>query len=416
MIQHVLVTVILGGTVAGVLLRPGGRSEAWPALAGAVLMALVGAVGLGDLRAAVAQTWDVLLFLVGMMLVAWVAGRAGVFAWLADGCALLARGSGWALFAGVIVLAAAVTALLSLDTTVIMLTPVVYGIATRRRLDPLPMLYACVFIANTGSLLLPVSNLSNLLLYHQLGLGFGQFAGLLWLPDVMAILTTGVVLGVIFRRRIPIRFDLVPDGLPPADSWFRLAALLVVLTLAGLIVCGLAGVPLSFPALAGGGAMVVAGLAGRRFGVQSAVGAITWPVIGFMFAMTVVVRGVDGVLLAGISLRLPQDPVAGLWLSAALAGLGSNVINNLPMAVLALSVLPPAGGVTGNALAVGTLIGVNIGPTLTTFGSLATILWLAQLRERRVGITVRDYLRVAVVTTPIVMLITLGVATLRLWW
>lgn len=416
MIQTVLVAVVLVGTVAGVLLRPGGRSEAWPALAGALLMALVGAVGLGALRAAVDQTWDVLLFLTGMMLVAWVADRAGVFVWLADGCALLARGSGWALFAGVIVLAAAITPLLSLDTTVIMLTPVVYGIATRRRLDPLPMLYACVFIANTGSLLLPVSNLSNLLLYHQLGLGFGQFAGLLWLPNLVAIITTGVVLGVIFRRRIPVRFTPRADPLPPADGWLRLAALLVGLTLVGLMVCGLAGVPLSFPALAGGGTMVAAGLAGRRFGVRHAVGAITWPVIVFMFAMTVLVHGVDRVLLAGIPVRLPENPVAGLWLSAALAGLGSNVINNLPMAVLALSFLPPADGVSSNALAVGTLIGVNIGPTLTTFGSLATILWLAQLRERRVRVTLRDYLRVALVTTPSVMLVTLGVATLRLWW
>ena len=416
MIQSVLVAAILVGTVAGVLLRPGGRSEAWPALVGALLMTLVGAVGLDGLRDAVGQTWDVLLFLFGMMLVAWVADQAGVFAWLADGCAILARGSGWALFAGVIVLAAAITALLSLDTTVIMLTPVVYGIATRRRLDPLPMLYACVFIANTGSLLLPVSNLSNLLLYHQLGLGFGQFAGLLWLPNLVAIVTTGVVLGVIFRRRIPVRFTPAEDPLPPVDGWFRLAALLVVLTLVGLIVCGLAGVPLSFPALAGGGAMVAAGLVGRRFGARRAVGAIAWSVFVFMFAMTVLVHGIDRVLLDGFTLRLPQDPVTGLWVSAALAGLGSNVINNLPMAVLALSFLPPAHGATADALAVGTLIGVNIGPTLTTAGSLATILWLAQLRERQVGVTVRDYLRVALVTTPIVMVVTLGAVTLRLWW
>ena len=241
MIQDIAVAVILVGTLAGILVRPWGRSEAWPAAAGALLIIAVGAAGLNDVRATIAQTADVLLFLLGMMLLSWVADRARVFAWLAEGCAVLARGSGPALFAAVVVLAAIVTALLSLDTTVIMLTPIVYRLAVRRQLDSLPMLFACVFVANIGSLPLPVSNLSNLLMYRRLGLDFGGFAALMWSLDLVAVVATGLMLALIFRRRIPRRFAASGDGFPAVDPWMVGVAAGVIVTLGALVGLGPAG-------------------------------------------------------------------------------------------------------------------------------------------------------------------------------
>ncbi len=412
MTQDIAVAVILVGTLAGILIRPWGRSEAWPAAVGALLVVAVGAAGLDDIRATVEQTADVLLFLLGMMLLSWVADRAGVFAWLAEGCAVLARGSGPALFAAVVALAAIVTALLSLDTTVIMLTPIVYRLAVRRQLDPLPMLFACVFVANIGSLLLPVSNLSNLLMYRRLGLDFGGFAAMMWSLDLVAVAATGLVLALLFRGRIPRRFAAAGDGFPPVDPWLVGVAAGVLVTLGGLVGFGLADRALAGPALTGAAVLVAAGLVTRRLTVRAAVGAVSWNVFVFVAAMTLLVRGVEGTLLDGVTVPLPGDPVAALWGSALVATVGSNVINNLPMAVLALSFLPPARDAAGDALAVGTLIGTNIGSSLTTFGSLATILWLDQLRSRGVMVTTRDYLRVAMVVTPVVLVVTLLAATL----
>ena len=128
--------------------------------------------------------------------------------------------------------------------------------------------------------------------------------------------------------------------------------------------------------------------------------------------MTLLIRGVEGTLLDSVSIPLPGNPVAALWGSALVATVGGNMINNLPMAVLALSFLPPARDAAGDALAVGTLIGTNIGSSLTTFGSLATILWLDQIRSRGIVVSTRDYLRVAVVVTPVVLIVTLLVAML----
>lgn len=228
MIQDVAVAVILVGTLAGILICPWGRSEAWPAAVEALLVVAIGAAGLDDIRATLEQTADVLLFLLGMMLLSWVADQAGVFAWLAEGCAVMARGSGPALFAAVVVLAAVVTALLSLDTTVIMLTPIVYRLAVRRQLDPLPMLFVCVFAANIGSLLLPVSNLSNLsnlLMYRRLELDFGGFAAMMWSLDLVAVAATGLVLALLFRGRIPRRFAASGDGFPPSIGGWSVSRL-----------------------------------------------------------------------------------------------------------------------------------------------------------------------------------------------
>jgi arsenical pump membrane protein len=414
-IRDVAVAAILVGTLAGILVRPWGRSEAWPAAMGAVLVAASGAVGRDDLRASLDQTAGVLLFLLGMMLLSWVADQAGVFAWLAEGCAVLARGSGWGLFAAVVGLAAVVTALLSLDTTVIMLTPIIYRLALRRRLDPVPMLFACVFVANIGSLLLPVSNLSNLLMYRRLGLDFGGFVAMMWPLELVAVLATGLALGFLFRHRIPRRFTESESGFPPVDRWLVGVAAGMLLTLVALIAFGLADRALAGPALAGGGLLVLAGLLTRRLTVRAAARAVSWNVFVFIVAMTLLVRAVEGTLLAGVTLPVPDGPVAALWGSALATTAGSNAINNLPMAVLALAFLPPARDAVGDALAVGTLLGTNIGSTLSVSGSLATILWLDQLRARGVAVGTRDYLRVALLVTPVVLIVTLLVATLLLW-
>lgn len=181
--QGWLSIAIVAATLALILGRPRGVSEAWVAAAGALAMILVGPVRLADVPDVLGETADVLLFLAGMMVLTVLVECAGVFTLLAEGCARLARGSGVLLFCLVFLLGAIVTALLSLDVTVILLTPIVYEVTRRRRLDALPFMFACTFVANTASLIFPMSNLTNLLVAQQLGLDFASFAATMWLPS-----------------------------------------------------------------------------------------------------------------------------------------------------------------------------------------------------------------------------------------
>jgi arsenical pump membrane protein len=410
--DQVPAVLVVVATLAAVLLRPRGLDEAWAAGAGALAMLLVTPLGLDALPAVARETADVLLFLLGMMVLTALVEQAGVFALLAEGCARLARGSGPALFVVVFLLGAVITALLSLDVTVIMLTPIVYLVAVRRRLDPLPFLFACTFVANTASLPLPISNLTNLLVYADLDPGFAPFARVMFWPNLAALVANIAVFFVLFRTRIPRRFAIVSsDPLPPIDRWFLTAAGVLVATLAGLIALGLASRPLAPAALAGAVALALAGAALGRAPLRATPRFVAWPVFGFVAGMFLVVRGVEVALLDGLALPIPHDPVGAMVTGAITAALGSNLVNNVPMTLLMISLFPRVDGAAREALAWGTLLGANIGPVLTTYGSLATMLWLTLVRKRGVSVTTRAYLRVSLITMPVV----LAAAMLALW-
>jgi arsenical pump membrane protein len=406
----VLIVVVL--TLAAIVTRPKGIGEAWAAGAGALAMLALGAIGRDDLRQVAGETADILLFLLGMMLLTWLVEQAGVFDRLAAGVAALARGSGLALYGLVFLLAAVVTALLSLDVTVLILTPIVYALATRRRLDALPFMFACTFVANTGSLLLPISNLTNLLVYSRLGLGFGAFAARMWLPNLVAVGTNLALFLWLFRDRLPRRYDTGPVAEEACRGWwFHAAAATLAVTLVALLASGLAHRPLASAALAGGGVLLLAGLAGRAVTLPAAVRAISWPLFVFVIGMFLVVRGLEHAWLGRLALSPPEEPLPALLLAVGANAVGSNIVNNVPMTLLALPFVARGNAATREALAYGTLVGANVGPTLTTYGSLATMLWLALIRQRGLDISSREYLRVALITTPAVLITT----TLTLW-
>jgi arsenical pump membrane protein len=112
----------------------------------------------------------------------------------------------------VFVVASVVTAVLSLDATVVLLTPVVFATAAALRVRPKPHVYACTHLANSASLLLPASNLTNLLAFADSGLSFARFAALMSLPWVVAI---GVEYAV-FRRVFAADLATSPPAPTPA--------------------------------------------------------------------------------------------------------------------------------------------------------------------------------------------------------
>lgn len=411
---------IMVAAIALMLARPRGLNEAWSVLAGAVVMLLVGLVGVDEVPGILRETADVLLFLAGMMLLTGIADRAGVFEVLAERVAALSRGNGQALYVLVFLLGAAVTATLSLDVTVITLTPVVYALTKRRGLPPLPFMFACTFVANTASLVFPMSNLTNLLLYAPLDLSFARFTRVMWLPNLVALLTNLLLFIWLFRRDIPRLIPAVvpneadpdvPRDLLPAGRWVAVAGGALGATLLALFTCGWAGYPLWWAS--GAGALVLLGAAAvtRRVTVQQVVDDLSLPLFVFVIAMTVLVRGVEHALLADLVLPVPDGTLPMIAGAVATGTVGSNLVNNIPMTVLARSVLETLPEGQQPVLAYATLVGVNIGPALTTYGSLATMLWLTLVRKRGVDVTTRHYLRMSVLTVPVVLLTT----TLALW-
>jgi arsenical pump membrane protein len=402
-------------TIALIVTQPRGLSESWTAVGGAVAMLLLRFATLSDLWAVVREVYGVLLFLLGMMALTAAVERSGFFDLLALWTARGARGSGRLLFVGIFLLGAAITVLLSLDVTVLVLTPIVYALMSRLRLNALPYMFVCTFVANTGSLLLPISNLTNLLAYGLLGLSFGGFARTMVLPQVVALAATLAMLFLLFHKQIPRRFDRAAlPAMPEVDDglYLRIAAVVLALVLLALAAAGLNGWPIYPPALAGAAALLFVAFARRRVKPHAIAGEISWGLFPFVIGMFTVIRGTEELWLRQLGgLTLTAHDLGALLALAFGTALGANLVNNVPMIAGLIGILDHAAPGARAPLALAAILGANLGPVVTPFGSLATLLWLTIVRRKGEDLTTLEYMRVGALIAPPVLLL----ATLALW-
>ena len=371
-------------------------------LLGAVAVA-VGVLPVADAVALGERIAPVLGFVVAITVVAALTTRAGVFDRIADGAARLGRGRGTALWLLVVVVAVVVTVFLSLDTTAVLLTPIVVTLARRVGLPPLPFAMATVWLANTGSLLLPVSNLTNLLAAAGPGLGAGGYVGRSALPSLVAVVVPVVLLTFVHRRDIAQRY-VVPALDPVADPvLFRIAAVVLVLLVPALALGDpLLHIPVWVPATIGAVVLAVAFLLRRAPGFSPSMlpVALVVFVCGLFLAVTAAGRlGLTGVLTAVAG---TGDGPLALLRVAGTGTVAANLADNLP-AYLALE---PVGSSPARLLAL--LVAVNAGPLITPWASLATLLWHGRLTAMGVRISWWRFAGLGLIAAPL----TVGLATL----
>jgi arsenical pump membrane protein len=332
----------------------------------------------------------VLVFLVAVTVIAELADQAKVFDVAAREAAHLARGRVWRLWLLVVALATGLTIVLSLDTCAVLLTPVVLSMA--RQLDIPPKLFAftTVWLAGTASLLLPVSNLTNLLALHQFRQLDSSFVAVSWRPAIAAIVITVVVLAVLFHRDLGRTYD-VPSTPPVPDKVLFWGSAGVCLLMGPAFV---SGIEVAWPASFG--AIVLLGL----FAVRRR-SALRWSLVPYKLVVGVVVLFTVVDFLTKHGLEEVLNRVGGadsnLRLTAT-ATLGANLFNNLP-AYLAME--PVAADSPHRVMAL--LIGVNCGCLLTLWGSLATLLWRARCDAARVDISWWSFLWRGLILTPLVV-------------
>lgn len=406
-IAQVVPLVALAALLATAYRHPRASIEAAVSLGAAGLVLAVGAVPADDARAAVMELAPVVLFLVSILVVAEVCARAGVFAVAAWAVRRTAGDHPSRLLAGTFLLAALVTTVLSLDATVVLLAPVAVGAATALGTSTRPVAHACLRMANSASLLLPVSNLTNLLAVPHLDLDFHAFAATM-APVLAAVLVVEYAgLRLLFRPELtaPVHADL-----PPRPPLRVLPLAVVALMLAGFGILSPLGVDPGWVSAVSAVVLVVWAGRARLLDVAGTVAAAHPSFAVFVLALGVVVAGVaDGSLGDRVADLVPSSTSFGaLLVIAVLATVLANLLTNLSATLLLVPLVAPL----GPDAVLAALLGLNIGSGLTYSGSLANLLWRRTLARVGEDPGLRDLHRVSLLLTPVSLLTAVAVLAL----
>jgi arsenical pump membrane protein len=396
---------------AGVLARPWRTSEAIWAVGGAVLLAALGLLPLADVWRAIGEGGDVYLFLAGMMLLSEVARREGLFDAVAAFAVNRASGSAWRLFALVYGAGVVITVFMSNDATAVVLTPAVFAAARRAKTEPLPHLFACAFIANAASFVLPISNPANLVLYADhtppLAAWLARFA----LPSAAAIVATFAALAWAERGDLNTACESAVPVVPiTRGGWVAVAGLGCTVTV--LLVVSALDRPLGLPTAIMGALTAAVVLIARRASPLPLLLGISWsilPLVAGLFVMVAALRRIGAIsALAGVlrqvTSQLGSTEAGGA--AGALVAFVCNLVNNLPAGLVASAASAQAQSPRNVIDAL--MIGVDLGPNLSVTGSLATILWLAAIRREGEHVSAWRFLKTGVIVMPPALLLALA--------
>ncbi|SFN24891.1 arsenite efflux membrane protein ArsB [Actinomadura madurae] len=359
-------------------------------LAVGVVFVATGLLPPATARASVERIAPLLLFLFSVIILAELTKEAGVFDAIAQRMARAGRGNYAALFLLCVAFASLTTIFLNLDTTAVLLTPVMLALAARARIATLPLAMTTVWLANTASLLLPVSNLTNLLAADRVALQTRAFAARMWAPQLAVLAVTMVLLWWFYWRRRMRGEDAYepPAPAPIGDRVLFSAAGAACLLFIGAILGGVhTGIQLGIAATVAAAVAVAAFALRDRSALRPSL--IPWQLMVFVTGLFLVVPALERFGLDDVMRGLVGEDggLAGAF-RAAFAGAGlSNVLNNLPAYVAGESAVPPA----NKDQLLSLLTGTNVGPVITPWGSLATLLWFEWCRRWDVRVPIRKF-------------------------
>ena len=414
MLSHVLLALIVGLSIMLMLIRPRDIPEVYWIGGGALLLILLRLISLRLAGKAIAEGSDVYLFLIGMMLLSELAREHGVFDWISSVAVRRANGSCARLFTLVYGVGALVTIFMSNDATAVVLTPAILTVVRKAKIQPLPYLFACALIANAASFVLPISNPANLVVFREGMPPLGRWLLAFGVPSGLSIVATYAAMRLVFRKDLIAQIDETVEAKPLTSNGKLVLAglsLMIVVLLAASALNRDLGLPTCIAAL-----VVTAAVSTKaRSNPLKLAKEISWGTLALvagLFIMVDAVEGAGALRLTQTALQWAQNlaPTLGAFVTSFTVGIANNLVNNLPLGLIAGGTMQAAHakGLIANAI----LIGVDLGPNLSVTGSLATILWLIALRKEGLEVSFWGFLKVGAIAMPFAMLVSVGGAIL----
>ncbi len=412
----ILASVIFLVTLLLVIWQPKGLQIGTTAVMGAIVALLAGVVSMDDVWTVTGIVWDATLAFVGIIILSMVLDAIGFFEWAAIQMARLSGGRGHVMFVLSLLLGALVAALFANDGAALILTPILLAKMRILKLNArtiLAFILAGGFISDSASLPFVFSNLTNIVTADYFHIGFGTYFAHMIFPYIVSTVVSIGVLWLLLRRDIPARVEIGllkdPDSVLASKTLFRFSWLFLLLLIAGYFIGDVYHVPVSVFALGGGLLFLLIAVKGGYVNAREIIRTAPWQVVWFSIGLYIVVYGLKNAGLTDylhsllLTLNHQSQPVAVVgtgFVSAILSAL----MNNMPTVMImdiALQDIP------NQTLAYANIIGCNLGPKMTPFGSLATLLWLHVLSQKGVKIGFGQYSRFGLIVTPPVLLIVL---------
>ncbi len=409
----ILASLLFLITLIFVIWQPKGLQIGTTAVIGAILALLIGVVSIDDVWTVTGIVWDATLAFIGIIILSMVLDQIGFFEWAALKMARLSKGNGNLMFVYILLLGALVAAFFANDGAALILTPILLAKMKHLKMDPVAVfafLMAGGFIGDSASNPLVISNLTNIVTAGYFDIGFWEYAKNMFLPNLISILASIIVLWLFFRKDIPRHINVddlaSPESVIKNKTMFKLSWYFLGVLMMGYFIGDYYHLPVSVFAL--GGALLFLAIATRYKATKPIMTIKTapWQVVWFSIGLYVVVYGLKNAGLTSY-LAVMIDAMAGYSNTFAVIGTGflaailSSVMNNMPT----IMIMDIAIAETGHtALAYANILGSNLGPKMTPIGSLATLLWLHVLAQKGVKITWSQYMKVGLVITPPVLL------------
>lgn len=414
-----LATLVFLVTLIFVIWQPRGLQIGTTAVVGAVVALIVGVVSVEDVFSVIDIVWDATLAFIGIILLSMILDEIGFFEYAAIKMAKLSGGDGNKMFIYILLLGAFVSAFFANDGAALILTPILLAKMKYLKMNPLAIfafLIAGGFIGDSASNPLVISNLTNIVTVGYFDIGFIEYAKMMFLPNLLSIFASIVVLWIYFRKDIPLRVDV--SKLPEASSviknqtMFKFSWLFLALLMVGYFIGDYYNLPVSIFAL--GGALVFLAIANHYKAVKPimTIKAAPWQVVWFSIGLYVVVYGLKNAGLTDI-IASWINSLNSYGNTAAIIGTGflsafiSSVMNNMPTIMIMDIAIDKVGYIGNETLVYANILGSNLGPKMTPIGSLATLLWLHVLAKKGVKISWSEYMKVGLVITPPVLFVSL---------
>lgn len=399
-----------------VIYQPKGLQIGTSAIIGAIVALGFGVVNFEDVKTVISIVWDATLAFIGIIILSMVLDEIGFFEWCALHMAKLSRGNGHLMFVYSLLLGAFVSALFANDGAALILTPILLAKMRILKLNAktiVAFLLAGGFISDSASLPFVFSNLTNIVTANYFNIGFGEYFTVMWLPFVVSVAISIIVLWIVLKNDIPKSIDTNlltnPNDVLKSKPLFYLSWVFLSL----LIVAYFAGdsydLPISIFALGGALVFLIISTLTKSVEPIHIIKNAPWQIVWFSIGLYIVVYGLKNagltdylsVVITELSSRGDMVAIVGTGFISAIL---SAIMNNMPTVMIMDIALQD---ISNPALAYANIIGCNLGPKMTPFGSLATLLWLHVLEKKGVKIGFWQYSKFGLIVTPPILLVVL---------